>query len=123
MTIQEAMDAADRLRPNQYTQSDKAGWLSELDGMIKADIIDTHEGGANATFAGYGGGTAADTALIVGEPYTAIYIDYLLTKIDFSNAEYNRYNNDMTMFNTVYSAFADDYNRKHMAMQNSSITV
>lgn len=44
MTIIEAINIIDVLKPNTYSQSDKIGWLSTLDGLIKKKIIDTHEG-------------------------------------------------------------------------------
>lgn len=45
MTIIEAIQKTDELKPNGYTQSQKIEWLSKLDGIIKRGIIDTHEGG------------------------------------------------------------------------------
>ena len=35
MTIREAIDRTDSLKPNQYSQADKLRWLSEMDGLIK----------------------------------------------------------------------------------------
>ena len=34
MTIREAIEAVDRLTPNQYENIDKVRWLSELDGVV-----------------------------------------------------------------------------------------
>ena len=123
MTIQQAIDTADRMRPNQYTAGDKTAWLSELDGIVKAEIIDTHEDSGTVPFYGYSGETSGDTELLIPEPYDETYLHYLFSKIDFNNAEYTRYNNDMTMFNTLYSAFGEQYNRKHPALQENSIVV
>jgi hypothetical protein len=44
MTISEAINKIDSLKPNGYSQTDKISWLSLADGMIKNNIIDTHEG-------------------------------------------------------------------------------
>lgn len=44
MKIIEAISRIDSLKHNTYTQSDKVTWLSRLDSMVKAEIIDTHEG-------------------------------------------------------------------------------
>ena len=44
MTIIEAITRADSLKPNTYTPCDKIKWLSTLDGIIKENIIETHEG-------------------------------------------------------------------------------
>lgn len=44
MKISEAITKIDALKFNTYTQSEKIAWLSTIDGMIKREIIDTHEG-------------------------------------------------------------------------------
>lgn len=43
MTIIEAINRLDKIKPNGYDQSDKVTWLSELDGMVKQTVTDTHE--------------------------------------------------------------------------------
>ena len=54
MTIIEAINRADRLKPNTYSQQDKVNWLSTLDGIVKKEIIDTHEGGEDVRFELFG---------------------------------------------------------------------
>lgn len=43
MTIQEAINRVDALRPNAQKREWKIRWLSELDGLIYHEIILTHE--------------------------------------------------------------------------------
>ena len=93
MTIIEAINHIDSLKPNSYTQADKIIWLSNLDGIIKNEIIDTHEGSENVTFDGYNAETALDTVLLVPAPYDDVYIKWLEAQIDYANGETNRYNN------------------------------
>ena len=114
MTIIEAINRVDALKANGYEQSQKIGWLSDLDGIIKAEIIDTHEGGENVTFEGYNDNTPIDTVLLVPAPYDDVYRYYLEAQIDYANGEYGKYNNSMSMYNTVYAAYAKYYNRKYM---------
>lgn len=114
MTIIEAINRIDLIKPNNYTQTDKVKWLSDLDGRIKAEIIDTHEGGENVVFEGYTEFTPLDTRLIATGQYDDLYVKWLESQIDYTNAEYNHYNNSVTAFNTVYSAFERYYNRQHM---------
>jgi hypothetical protein len=114
MTIIEAIHGIDSLKPNGYSQADKVKWLSSLDGMVKAQIIDTHEDGEGITFNGYDGDTDIDTELLVPAPFDDIYIKWLESKIDYTNAEYGKYNNSVTMFNAQYSAYSNHYNRAHM---------
>lgn len=116
MTIIEAINKLDKLKPNNYSQVEKIGWLSDLDGLIKAEIIDTHEGGDAVTFTGYDLTTPTDTKLLVEHPYEDIYIKWLESKIDYANAEFGKYNNSSDAYNTVYSAFERYYNRHHMPL-------
>ena len=44
MTIIEAINRLDKIKPNGYGQEDKIEWLSEIDGMVKQTVTDTHEG-------------------------------------------------------------------------------
>ena len=114
MTIIEAINKVDALKPNTYTQSDKIAWLSTLDGLIKKHIIDTHEGGESVVFDGYDENTPLDTSLIAEAPYDSVYLSWLEAKIDYANGEFNKYNNSATAYNTDYSAFERYYNRTHM---------
>lgn len=114
MKILEAITKIDTLKPNSYTQDEKIKWLSTLDGIIKSEIIDTHEDGEDIVFDGYESDTSLDTVLLVPSPYCDVYIRYLEAQIDYANAEYGKYNNSMAMYNSAYSSFERYYNRTHM---------
>ena len=114
MTIIEAISKTDTLKPNSYTQQDKVKWLSILDGIIKKEIIDTHEGAEKVTFNGYDTETPLDTILLAPAPYDDVYIKWLEAQMDYANGETAKYNNSMVMFNTAYSAFERYYNRTNM---------
>ena len=114
MTIIEAINQIDSLKPNTYSMPDKVRWLSNLDWMIKTEIIDTHEGAEGESFSGYTEETSLDTVLLAKAPNEDLYIKWLETQIDYANGEYGRYNNSMTAFNTAYSTFCNYYNRTHM---------
>ena len=113
MKIIDAISRIDSLKHNTYTQADKVAWLSTLDGMVKREIIDTHEGGEVA-FNGYGDSTDLHTQLLVPEPYAEMYLRWMEAQIDYYNGEYEKYNNAMDMFHTAYRGFASYYNRTHM---------
>ena len=120
MTIIEAISRVDNVKPNSYTQDEKIKWLSEIDGTIKAEIIDTHEDGENVSFSGYTEDTPVTTELLVPAPYSELYIHYLEMQIDYANNEYGKYNNSVMMFNTSYTAFEKYYNREHMPLSRGS---
>jgi hypothetical protein len=114
MTILEAINRADRAKPNAYTQQDKVRWLSTLDGVVKNEIIDTHEGGEDVEFNGYNDETLLTTVLLIPAPYDEVYIRYLEMQIDYANGEYGKYNNSTMAYNTAFAAFERYYNRDHL---------
>lgn len=114
MKIIEAINAVDSHLPNSYTQSDKVGWLSTLDAMVKAEIIDTHEGGDEVNFDGYDQNTDPGTVLLVSAPHDLIYLRWLEAQIHYRNGENDKHNDAITAFNTAYGGFRNFYNRKHM---------
>jgi hypothetical protein len=114
LTLLEAISRIDALKPNTYKQSVKTRWLSDLDGIIKKEIIDVHEGADAVSFEGYDDDTSPSALLLVPAPYDDIYLKWLEASIDYANGEYGKYNNSITMYNTAYSAFANYYNRTHM---------
>lgn len=118
MTISEAIEKIDNLKPNTYSQQDKVEWLSILDLMVKVEIIDTHEGGDSIEFSGYDDETDINTEMLVPEPYSTVYLSWLESKIDYTNGEYGKYNNSASVFNADYSRFENYYNRKHMPIGN-----
>ena len=64
MTLKEAINTCDGLRVNDYAEAEKIAWLSNLDGMIKKEIIDCHEGSEQVTFSGYTAETPDNTELL-----------------------------------------------------------
>jgi hypothetical protein len=118
MTIIEAINGIDSLKQNTYTQNDKVRWLSTLDGMVKM-VIDAHEGGENVTFNGYNDNTSLETELLIPAPFDEAYLRWLEAQIDYNNGEYNKYNNSIVTFNTVFDGFRNHYNRTHMPIGKS----
>lgn len=143
MTIQEAIQKVDALKPNTYSLSEKVAWLSTLDLMIKKFVLDTHdemtieereaeklkayipqrmeviteedETEEKAEFTGYTDETPLSTKLLVDAPFDDIYLSWLEAKIDFYNGEYTKYNNSIMRHNEVYRMFSNHYNSTHMA--------
>lgn len=114
MKIIDAINKIDALKPNTYNDAEKVAWLSTLDGMIKKEIIDTHEGGESVSFDGYTADTPIETELLVKSPYDEVYVYWLESKIDYYNREYVNYNNSITRFNEAFSQFSNQYNKNHM---------
>ena len=116
MTISEAITKIDALKFNTYKPNEKIAWLSTIDGIIKREVIDTHEGGESVVFNGYDENTSLDTELLAPAPYDDLYIKWLESQIDYANAEYGKYNNSKLAYNTAFTAFESWYNRQHMPL-------
>lgn len=120
MTIIDAIYRIDIIKPNSYSQSEKIKWLSTLDGTVKREIIDTHEGGEGIVFNGYDENTELSTELLIPAPYDDIYLRWLESQIDYANGEYGKFNNSIAMYNTAYVALTNYYNRTHMPISKQS---
>jgi len=118
MTIGQAIDRIDSLKHNIYSRSHKIEWLSRLDALVKAQIIDTCEGGGEP-FAGYDDDTDLGAPLLVCAPFDEIYLRWLEAQMDYANGEYDRYNNAITMFQSAFDSFSNFYRRNHMPKRTS----
>lgn len=115
ITIEEAIAQIDNSKPNTYSVSDKIRWLNDLDGKIKALVIDTHEGGSDIVFEGYSEENLK-AELLVSSPFENIYLRWLEAQIDYENNENAKYNNSISRYNEIYTAFENYYNRTHMPL-------
>ena len=120
MEIYKAIDICDRQKPNGYSREDKIHWLSKLDMMIHREIISRHEGGAEV-FVGYAEDVDDSTELLVDDAFADMYVKWLFAQIDFANAEMQRYNNSVEMFNALYAQYSAWYTRTHMPIQPAQI--
>jgi hypothetical protein len=114
MTLREAIDRIDSLKHNTYTTAEKVEWVSRLDGLVKNQIIDTHEDGENIEFNGYTVEADMEKELLIPAPYDDAYIKWLEAKIDYYNGEIARYNNSVMMYQAAYDEYQRYYNRNHM---------
>lgn len=119
MTAMDAIRISDEMRPNAFDERMKIAWLKELDGRVKAEILDVHEGfDENIAFTDDG-----NRELLVPEPYGEIYVYYLFMKEDFMNGETERFNNDAIMHNTAWLNYANHVNRTHMPKKLAGIAL
>lgn len=122
MTLKEAVDIFDSRCENDFSLTEKIKWISNLDGLIKTNIIDTHEGGNNIDFLPYSIDSDKNTKLLVPEPFAEIYIFYMLCQAYLSRSEFAFYENAASLYNNAYYYFATYYNRTHLPKQDNSIT-
>ena len=113
MTIREAIERTDALKPNAVPKHDKTKWLADLDGRIAAEICNTHEG-TEVEYTPYTDELDIGTELLVPPPYDEVYITWLSLNIDLVNREITSYNNNVALYNAQYTAFSRAFNRAHM---------
>lgn len=113
MTIGEAMSRADSRRKNVIPRGIKLGWLSDIDGKIVDQIINTHDGEI-VSRPKYDELTKTDTELLLPAPYDEAYPVWLEARIEHYNSNIEGYNNAMTMFESLYEQYRREYNRTHM---------
>lgn len=117
MKVGECIAMVDALKPNKFETADKLKWLSDIDGTIVRELIDTHENSPlSDPFVPYSDGDI-DRDLIVPFPYDVLYRWYLESQIDLGNMEIGKYNNSRNLFNQAYQTYTDQYNRTHLAKQ------
>ena len=115
MTLQEALDMLDEMKPNMMKRSLKIKDLNEIEGMIHQEILMRHEHEEDEeTLPYYTEETDPGTRLIVPEPYSMVYVYWLMTKADIQNQEDERYNVDRAHFENAYDTMSDWWTRTKM---------
>lgn len=115
MTLQEALDLLDEMKPNMMKRSLKIKYLNEIEGMIHQEILMRHEHEEDEeTLPYYTEETDPGTRLIVPEPYSMVYVYWLMTKADIQNQEDERYNVDRAHFENAYDTMSDWWTRTKM---------
>lgn len=116
MTIQEAIDLTDRMKPNMMDRRDKIKYLSILDGMIHWEIRMKHEHTEEEEVCpDYDRDTDPGTVLLVPSPYAEdLYTHWLMSKIDLLNREEINYNNDRVLFENAYENMSAWWTRTKM---------
>ena len=115
MKIIEAINQIDSLKPKTYSTRQKVVWLSQLEAIVKRQVIDEHEGSELVEFNGYDENTDVNTVLLMPSPFDISYIYWLEAQIHYANEDIDMYNTAIQMFNTTYSEYKADYKRHHTA--------
>lgn len=112
MTIREAIERADRLRPNTHEREDKLAWLTAVEANV-ARHMNLHEN-VDVALPVYTADTPEDTTLLLENEAGEVYVKYLVTMYDYYNGDYDRYNNAALMFNETFQEWKGLYRRTHM---------
>lgn len=121
MTLAEVLERIDRERPGESTEEEKLRWLSQVDGQWYREMVLTHEGAEETTFAPYTTDGDKSVALLIEPPYDEVYIHFLYMQTDQRLGEIDRYNNDAALYNQGMLEARQAYNREHMPLQGSRL--
>ncbi len=120
MTIKEVITTADSLRPNSISNEIKTNWLKGFEQRLYNEIYShytDYEGESDMSK------YDEETELSLPSPYDDMYHHHLAAMIDYSNAEYDRYNNDIDMLGALYEDFERYYNNTHTSAGVKTLTV
>lgn len=146
MTIEEALSITDEMKPNMMRRNLKLKYLTEIEQLIWHEIICKHYSNDYTPPAPYNPETDPlnvgwgqlpiqtpepdeapeydeesdqGTELLIPDPYSMVYVYWLMSKVDIQNQEDARYNIDRAHFETAYKTMSDWYTRKHMPVQRT----
>lgn len=118
MTIQEALDTVDEMKPNAMTRKLKLKFLTEIEDLIHGEIVLKHVHPPEQDERPYySEDSDPGTVLMVPDPYSMVYVYWLMTKIDMQNQEDARWNIDRSHFENAYDTMSDWWTRNHMPYQ------
>ena len=114
MTIQEALDQLDEMKPNMMSRRLKMKYLTEIEQLIYDEIVIKHEHDPEMVKPAFTEDTDPGTVLLIPDPYSMVYVYWLMTKVDIQTQEDARYNIDRMHFENAYNTMSDWYTREHM---------
>ena len=102
MTINQAIAAADAMRPNAYTPDDKRVWVNQVERQLQEFT------GAAYTFY-----TTADMdkELLLPEAWCDIYVLYIASMCDFWEQDTAKYNASAALYNGRLTEYKQEYRR------------
>ena len=109
MTPNKVIEMVEAVKPNVYSDEMKLSWISELDGIVKRQVIQ------EVDFTPYKYPDDLDKELLIPAPYDNVYATYVEAKIDYYNKEFGNYNNSVGMFDGMFTEYKKAYIREHQA--------
>lgn len=107
MTVNDAISKVKDRKPNAYSDESLVDWLNECEAMVQREIMLT----VPDEIIQYDYPDDLDKELILPRPYDALYVSYIKMMIEYTQEEYNAYNNTNVMYQTQYQAAQGYFNR------------
>ena len=107
MTVKECIEYVDSIEPNAYTETQKAGWLSECEGKVYTSLFLVQPYEVTTI-------TQSDGRILaLPAPYDRMYPRYLQAMIHYANNEPDRYAMSYTLFNDAWGEFVRWFARNY----------
>jgi hypothetical protein len=94
MTREDILAEVREIRPNEYQDEWALKQVDELRQRILRELM------AGYIVPSEGG------ELMTPSPYHKVYVYWMLVQIDLANSDYDRYNNDLQMFNSAWEEYS-----------------
>lgn len=101
MTLSQAINMVDNIKPNAFSDEIKTAWLNEVEGLVQTEVLLL----AIEDVKTYRYDRDHGAELLAKPPHDKIYWTYLSAMVDFGNGEYNKYQNTMQLFNSFFAEY------------------
>ena len=108
MTAQQIINQADKLHLAQVDADLQLQWLQDLQLQVWQEVLSKCENAPQKP--------QADTDLLIEDPYTDVYVYYLLRQGALQFGDVEQYNQYQALFSSRYREFAAWYLRSHRVL-------
>jgi len=109
MTVKQAIDSIDALKPNAFSTDQKTAWLNVCEGKLQNEVLLWDP----AEVVQYGYTADKSKEMLLDPPYDHLYVDYLAARIDLANGEYEKYANSQAFFSAGWQDFVRWFTAKY----------
>ena len=112
MKVGKLIETVTVLIGQQYDLEMLIGWLNEIEGQVLDQVVNKAQG-FDVEFVPF---TEDDSEreLTVPDRFQDVYVNYIRAKVDFTNQETERYNNDAAMFEASWKEYASWHIRNYV---------
>ena len=115
MTVEEVIERIRAIKPSGYDDDMLTEWVCQLEAHIHEDIVQRCEDAPERP--DFSADDRSRIELVAPFPYDEIYLKWLQAKVDYWNGEYDRYQNDMVMYQYAWNQFSAYWMREHMPLK------
>lgn len=117
MNISHCISRSRALRPCSAGNEQYISWINTLEGRLQIEILGLSP--SQKDYKTYSFSNMGDT-LIVQPPYDDIYVYYCAAMADYFNSEYDKYENDLILFNSLFEKYCS-FIGKHKGKSSKKI--